>query len=133
MEKKPDALPCPNCGEMGFVIDYEDEKTIVYKCLVCNYKMNEEKKYDKTNIKEKIEERFGPDEWLEKKERNYQIFKDKQSGKSYFYLAKKYGLHPQRIYQIVKTVKRKLSEKPDYYFKNLRNKANSKIKPLRLF
>lgn len=38
---------------------------------------------------------------IEKQERNRKIYEEKEAGKSYDYLAKKYKLHSGRIYQIV--------------------------------
>lgn len=43
----------------------------------------------------------------EKTQRNIQITKEKLAGATYFDLAKKYNMHPNRIYQIVKNTKLK--------------------------
>jgi Mor family transcriptional regulator len=59
---------------------------------------------------------FNPAYWLERKERNLKILKEKTEGATYYELAKKYKLHPNRIYQIVKNTKRKLKENPEFYY-----------------
>jgi peptide subunit release factor 1 (eRF1) len=38
MEYNPKVSPCDNCGEMGLILEYEDNKAIEYKCVICNYK-----------------------------------------------------------------------------------------------
>jgi len=43
----------------------------------------------------------------EKKDRNLEITKKSLEGKTQFQLAIKYGLHPNRIYQIIKNTKLK--------------------------
>lgn len=43
----------------------------------------------------------------EKTQRNIQITKEKLAGATYYELAKKYNLHPNRIFTIVKNTKLK--------------------------
>lgn len=54
----------------------------------------------------------------EKLERNIKITKEALSGKTQYELAKKYDLHPNRIYQIIKNTKVKHTIKIDIHEKN---------------
>lgn len=51
--------------------------------------------------------------YAEKRTRNLEILAQKTAGATYFQLAKKYRLHPNRIYQIVKSYREKIKKNPE--------------------
>lgn len=34
----PEKTSCDNCGEMGVVLEYENDEAMEYKCVICGYK-----------------------------------------------------------------------------------------------